>query len=317
MSEADKKPTKADTGSVARFHRGPMGRKLGSYLQRHGANERDYGVVELERLWLMAGKLDPAIGLHLFSQFTPQDWHILAYMAIFVEKVDDHFIKWEKYSPLASDIETIKRIEENDLVGVEISINTSDEIARYIVEHYFVMSVMVLRKATGIDIFPKMAQFKHPRPTYHEDYRPYFGEFIKFGCSHNRLLFDHDTARLKMPGHNKILEEMVFNELDHRLDKRRQFEGWSGRVATIVRETILVGETTSLESVAEVLHHSPRTLRRRLAEQGFNYRMIVDAVRLELEQLWELQGLSRAQIGERLGYSEATAYLHARKRWAE
>ncbi|WP_285260533.1 AraC family transcriptional regulator ligand-binding domain-containing protein [Halopseudomonas bauzanensis] len=316
MSETDKKTRKPDISPVTRFHRGPMGRKLENYLQLHDTSERDYGVVELARLWRLAGKLEPAIGLHLFSQFTPQDWHILVYMVTFMEKVGNAFTIWEKYSPLVSDIETIQRIQEDGLVGVEISIDATDETARYIVEHYCVMSLTALRIATGVNVFPSVAEFKHPRPAYHEAYLPFFGDAVRFNCKHNRLLYNQDTAQLKTLGYNKLLIEVVCSELDRRIDKRHHFEGWAGKVAGITREAISAGKTPSLESVAEVLHHSPRTLRRRLAEQGFNYRLIIDAVRLELEQLWELQGLSRAQIGERLGYSETTAYLHARKRWA-
>ncbi len=306
---------KPDTSPITRFHRGSMGRKLENYLQRHNASDDDYSVIELGKLWDMAGKLDPAIGLHLFSQFTPPDWHILAYMMIFAENVGQSFFSWEKYSPLASDIETVRRVQINDLTGIEIAIDASDDMARYIVEHYFVMSLTMLRTATGINVFPKAAQFRHPRPAYHADYHTYFGEHVRFGCSHNRLLYDHDTTELAIPGHNKVLENMVFSELDRRLSKRHQFEGWAGKVASITRKNISAGQAPSLENVADELHHSPRTLRRRLSEQGFNYRMIIDAVRAELEQSWELQGLNRTQIGERLGYSEISAYLYARKRW--
>ncbi|MNN66685.1 hypothetical protein D3C81_1822760 [compost metagenome] len=60
---------------------------------------------------------------------------------------------------------------------------------------------------------------------------------------------------------------------------------------------------------------TPRTLRRRLQEQDLGYRQILAAVRTELEQHLELQGLSREQIAEQLGYADSTVYLRARKRW--
>ena len=41
-----------------------------------------------------------------------------------------------------------------------------------------------------------------------------------------------------------------------------------------------------------------------------------DLVRAELDQYLALQGLTRAQIADRLGYGDTAAYLHARKRWA-
>ena len=71
----------------------------------------------------------------------------------------------------------------------------------------------------------------------------------------------------------------------------------------------------SLEEVAPALHLSTRTLRRRLQDQGLNFRQLLDLVRAELDQYLALQGLTRAQIADRLGYGDTAAYLHARKRW--
>ena len=57
----------------------------------------------------------------------------------------------------------------------------------------------------------------------------------------------------------------------------------------------------------------------RLASRGMmvrSSRQLLDLVRAELDQYLSLQGLTRAQVGERLGYGDTAAYLHARKRWA-
>ena len=89
----------------------------------------------------------------------------------------------------------------------------------------------------------------------------------------------------------------------------------AGRVAEQVRAGMLEGVQVTLEDVAEQLHLTARTLRRRLQEQDLNFRQLLDQVRAELDQYLTLQGLSRALVAERLGYSDTAAYLHARKRW--
>ena len=110
--------------------------------------------------------------------------------------------------------------------------------------------------------------------------------------------------------------ELVCFELDRRLAQQRRFGGTAGQVAEQLREGMLRGELLALESIADLLHLSPRTLRRRLQEQDLNFRQLLDLVRAELDQYLSLQGLTRAQVGERLGYGDTAAYLHARKRWA-
>ena len=83
-----------------------------------------------------------------------------------------------------------------------------------------------------------------------------------------------------------------------------------------MRQGLLAGHVPSLEEIAAQLHLSPRTLRRRLQDQQLNFRQLLDLVRAELDQYLALQGLTRAQVAEHLGYGDTAAYLHARKRWA-
>lgn len=317
MRETAKISLEVVKSQVTRFHRGAMGRVLERYLKLKGETERDVSLVELEQLWQRAAQIDPAIGLHLFEHFTQQDWHVLAYATQFLEKAGDSFAMWEKYARLASEMDRIRRVEEGGLVGVEIAIDAPDEVVRYIGEHYSVMSLSMLRRGTGQHIYPQRAQFKHDRPVYHQEYVRYFGDAVEFNCPNYRLLYAPATAKLPMQGSNRGLAEVIFSELDRRVAQRRQLEGWAGKVAAQVRQALISGETPSLEYLAEALHQSPRTLRRRLTDQNFNFRQVVDLVRAELDQCLELQGLNRAQIAERLGYSETTAYLHARKRWRE
>jgi len=317
MRESAKISRETVKSQITRFHRGSMGRILERYLKLKSETERDFSLIELEQLWERAAQIDPAIGLHLFEHFTPQDWHVLAYITQFLEKAGDSFAVWEKYARLASEMDRIRRVEDGGLVGVEINIEAPDEVVRYIGEHYSVMSLTMLRRGTGQHIFPQRAQFKHARPFYYQEYTRYFGDSVEFNCPHNRLLYAPATAKLPMQGSNRGLAEVIFSELDRRIAQRRQLDGWAGKVAAQTRQTLISGVAPSLESLAESMHQSPRTLRRRLTDQGFSFRQVLDLVRSELDQSLELQGLNRAQIAERLGYSETTAYLHARKRWRE
>ena len=302
---------------VSRYHRGPMGRMLEAFLQRPGSKQRDFSLVELGRLWQLAGEVDPAVGLHLFSRFTPQDWHIVAYLTLFVDRVETAFRLWQKYGPLATEAHKVEHVAAGDLMGVELSVDEPEEYAHYLIEHYAVMSLTMLRQATGQPLYPQRVQFQHARPAYAEAYVACFGPSVEFGCEHNRLLFDHATASLPMQGHNQVLTEVICGELDRRLSSRQQLDGWAGKVALHSRNALLAGRVPNLESVASDMHQSSRTLRRRLTDEGINYRAILDYVRADLEQYLELQGLSRAQLAARLGYSETTAYLHARKRWCQ
>ncbi len=62
---------------------------------------------------------------------------------------------------------------------------------------------------------------------------------------------------------------------------------------------------------------SERTLRRRLADEGVAYRLLLDEVRSSMDQALRSGRATMpvALVAQRLGYGSAAAYLHARSRW--
>lgn len=83
--------------------------------------------------------------------------------------------------------------------------------------------------------------------------------------------------------------------------------------------TLLLSDTRlppTSDEVATALAMHPRTLRRRLADEGTSYRDLLNELRRGLagELLTEV-GLTVEQVSERLGYSETAAFNHAFRRW--
>ena len=71
-----------------------------------------------------------------------------------------------------------------------------------------------------------------------------------------------------------------------------------------------------LEVIAEVLHITPRTLQRKLQQEGTTFRGLTDAVKQELaETLLGNRDLSIADIAYKLGYYEPTSFQRAFRQW--
>ena len=71
-----------------------------------------------------------------------------------------------------------------------------------------------------------------------------------------------------------------------------------------------------LETVAERLHMSSRTFKRKLQEHGTGFRELVEAARrAEAIRLLNTTGLSVAQIAGRLGYADASSFSRAFHKW--
>ncbi|MDB6144571.1 MAG: transcriptional regulator [Pseudomonas sp.] len=316
MRETDKIMGEEANQPARRFHRGQLGRVLERVLQKQTRNNRrDYNLLELEQLWTLAAQHDPAVGLHLFGEFTPQDWHVLAHVALYCPDVSAVIRCWADYAGLASDTDNARIIDGPLGMGVELQIDAPANLARYVVEHYSVMAVTQLRKGTGQPIRPVLARFAHSRPSYYAEYSAWFGDNVEFDNPQNCLFYDRATLQLPMLTRHAGMEEVLRSELDRRMARHRQFTGLTGKIAASMRQSLARGEAPSLESLADGLHQSPRTLRRRLEEQGMTFRQLFDLVRAELEQHLEFMGENRVEIASQLGYSDLAAYLHARKRW--
>jgi AraC-like DNA-binding protein len=88
-----------------------------------------------------------------------------------------------------------------------------------------------------------------------------------------------------------------------------------------VREWLIAqlrGGNPRIDALAEHLHMSERTLRRRLGEEGTSFKRILDEVRRELAigYVQERQ-LSTGEIAFLLRYSEPSAFQRAFKRWTK
>jgi AraC-like DNA-binding protein len=80
--------------------------------------------------------------------------------------------------------------------------------------------------------------------------------------------------------------------------------------------SLLPAVRPSLEAAAELADLTPRTLRRRLDEEGTSWRKVVDGARLEAcFRLLQDPERPLAQIAAELGYSDQTNLTHAFRRW--
>ena len=90
--------------------------------------------------------------------------------------------------------------------------------------------------------------------------------------------------------------------------------GVAGKVRAILLANVM--RPTSLEAVAARLHMTARTLRRKLDEEGTSFRKMVDELRMQvaIKYLRDTE-LTVDDIADALGFSEATVFRRAFRRW--
>jgi AraC-like DNA-binding protein len=115
------------------------------------------------------------------------------------------------------------------------------------------------------------------------------------------------NAKTQPPEYAAILSQA---ELD-RITERKSL------TARIQRHLLNAGGAAfSLQTTARMLHMTPRTLHRRLQDEGTSYQAIVDQVRHRLAlHLLRNSPISVQDIAYRLGYTEPANFRRAFKRW--
>lgn len=140
------------------------------------------------------------------------------------------------------------------------------------------------------------------------------GTSCNFGADTNQISMPLAFLDLPMPmaeGHADM------RSLSRQLVAKRRATSTVDRVSAIVFRELNEGRLNQ-EQLACEIGMSSRTLRRRLAEEGYNFQQILDDCRMR-QAAFDFRtrpDLSIAQIALRLGYSEHSTFTRAFSRWS-
>lgn len=156
--------------------------------------------------------------------------------------------------------------------------------------------------------------FPYARPPHADDYALVYTEHSSFGSESLRASFQANLLDLPIRRDEAALTEFLDGapgkiSMLYRRDREMVF-----RVRDLLRDALPA--SLSLEEVAGGLHVSPRTLHRRLQEEGASFRSIKDAIRrdIALARLTKTQQ-PIAQLAAELGYADTSAFYRAFVAW--
>ncbi|SHG10529.1 AraC family transcriptional regulator [Streptoalloteichus hindustanus] len=195
-------------------------------------------------------------------------------------------------------------------------------------DHFLTESVLVIAHRfanwlvrTRIPLL--LAEFDYPQPAHRAEYDLIFGCPQEFGAPRTAVSFA--AAHLDRP---VLQDEASLAGFLHRspadLLARRDYDRTVGaRVHTLLARAVRAGAASpsgpglpGLDEVAARLSVSPQTLRRQLREEGAAFSRIKDQVRRDAAVAALVAGReSIEELALRLGFSEASAFHRAFRRW--
>ncbi|MGU7780853.1 AraC family transcriptional regulator ligand-binding domain-containing protein [Burkholderia sp. PU8-34] len=175
---------------------------------------------------------------------------------------------------------------------------------------------LIVSDLVGKPVWPAQLNLVRRTPRNGADYARHFGCRVGFNAGENSLVFTSVNGTETPP----LANEVSFNALHGQCEAlERQ---WAASVGTRFadRAKELMGRDLSrfksMTSLANALHMTERTLRRRLEKDSVTFQSLLDEVRHEeAARLLGDHTLTVAAIAETLGYSEPRSFRHAYRRW--
>lgn len=270
---------------------------------------------ELELVRNLVGELGgvPGLGLDAGLRYHASTHGIWGFAVISSPTVRAALQVAARYFELSFSFATVVLREHGDLVDLVLDDRqTPDEVRPFLVERDVAAIATVQRDLLGTAVPAEAFRIRLPRPAHAARFDEITGNRPEFDAELTSITVTSEVLDLPLPQanpHTAALTERQCAELVQRRHARRG-------VAGEVRDRLARRSTgADQEDIARQLHLSVRTLRRQLAAEGTSFRELSDEVTSLLAEELLGAGLSVEEVARRLGYSSASSFTHAFRRW--
>ena len=188
------------------------------------------------------------------------------------------------------------------------------ESANQIADGAMAVSVNALRTLLGGGWNPLEILLPRSAPADLGPYRRHFRAPVRFNQEAATIVLPATDLDQRIAGADPLLRTLLEEQI--RRAKGDQGSEFSDDIRRLLR-TRLTNHRCSADEVAALLAMHRRTLSRRLKSNGMGYRSISNEIRFEIaRQLLENTEVPLGQIAAALGYSEASAFTRAFRRWS-
>ena len=260
---------------------------------------------------------DPVVGLRLGEPFIPQRYGLFGYALLSAATFRHALTLTENFGRLTFSFFSFKY----GVCGRQTWFSMSEpppfeqELVDLYLDRDMSAAVVDFREILGGPFPIEEVYITHDGHGSQQDYRDYYGCTVHFCADSNTLVFSSALLDMPLPQSDPESSHHFQQQCQLLIAKLTN----QGHFVDDVRMLMLArpGFFPDIDYVAEKLGMSTRTLRRRLKEEGSNYRALLDEIRFGLakEYLGETN-LPMEEICGLLGYSESGNFSHAFRRWS-
>ena len=260
---------------------------------------------------------DPFLGLHLAESLPRGTFGVVEFLCEAAPTVGVALQSLSRRHALLNDLVVVTVHERSDHVVVEQRIPGAPLcVGRHGNELFVANLVLQGRRLTGRSFVPRHAFFAHGAPPDVSDLVRVLGTAdLRFGLGANGVALDAVDVDAKVITADGPLADVLDTHADGLLVARPPSKTFLDRVRSEAGRRLPAGPPT-LDDVAGALRLSPRTLQRRLDQEGTTLSEIVEVLRQERARAFLLDRSRTVEaVALELGYGDARAFQRAFKRW--
>lgn len=221
----------------------------------------------------------------------------------------------DRFMKLTDTAGGVVRLERDGRVGFQITHRPEVVAMRFPIEVMLGVAARVMQDAMAGALPVREVTFAHPNAYPAELYAEAFGAPVRFSADVSALWLDADAFDLPLPGRDPVARRYLEAHAQHMLAAIPE------PLTDEVKRAILVELAPSgaeLARVAARVAMSPRTLQRRLEEQGRTYQDLVEDVRAAMAKaLLADRARSIVDVAFELGYADLKGFYRAFRRWTD
>ncbi len=225
------------------------------------------------------------------------------------------------YSTVYPDIDTqleAERITESGQTQVffRLQLKNSDKDPDHLLQEFLLLMWQRFSSwLTGQQIPFSRTCFSYPPPPHAQEYRAMYTGTLEYGRPYCGFYLHPRYLQLPIVRSEEELKEFLNQSPAMILHRPDQDERLKTRIRMLLQQFDF-DQLPDLDWISGQLHLTPRTLRRKLTEEGTSLRELKEQLRRDFAiKLLSSEHLGVNEISDRVGFSETAAFCRAFKRW--
>ena len=293
----------------------PIFREAGLDPAKLGDGEARYETVKMVKLWEAAvdhtGDVD--IGINTGKHWSATTFHALGFAWLASSSLLDALKRLERYAKLVNNSLTAKLSDDGANYRITLVAPHPELMHPTATDAGFTAIIKMCRLLTGENYQPIAIEMMrdHRAPGALEAFA---GISANYNMSVNALLFDGVTAKRELvtgnPGLVEANEHIAIDYLRH-LNSQDIVSSVKSKIIDL-----LPSGQASEENIAEKLNIQLRTMQRKLKQEGYSYKHILNSTRQEIAHNYIRNSrLSLTEIAYLLGFADQANFTRAFRRW--